>query len=90
MVFEELCISFSVPPSCVLRAHSSFPGGQWLPGAYMNSAGNCLSLNDKRGADDIVVIWRDEGYDSLPVHCMALKELNDEVWYVLLLTNDTL
>ena len=83
-VFEELHISFSVSPSCILCEHGSFPGGQWLPGAYINSAGISLSVNDKRGPDDVMIIWRDEGYDTLPVHRMTLKELNDEVWYVFL------
>ncbi|KAJ6794858.1 putative acyl-activating enzyme 17, peroxisomal [Iris pallida] len=82
MVFEEMCISFSVPPSCILREDSSFPGGQWLPGAYMNSAGNCLSLSDKRGPDSVVVVWRDEGSDSLPVNQMTLKELKEQVCLV--------
>ncbi|RRT47542.1 hypothetical protein BHE74_00039337 [Ensete ventricosum] len=75
-------VSFSVPPSCILGDHDSYPGGQWMPGAYLNSASLCLSLNDKRGLDDVVILWRDEGDDSLPVHTMILKELRTEVWLV--------
>ncbi|ONK69440.1 uncharacterized protein A4U43_C05F22910 [Asparagus officinalis] len=82
MVFEELRVTFSVSPSCILLEHNSFPGGQWLPGAYINAAANCLSFNDKRGPDDVMVIWRDEECDSLPVQRMTLKELNREVCLV--------
>ncbi|KAF8389847.1 hypothetical protein HHK36_024364 [Tetracentron sinense] len=84
-VLDEMNISFSVPPSCILREDSSeesrlsYPGGQWLPEACLNSAGNCLSLNGKRSLDDAMVIWRDEGDDDLPIHCMTLKELRAEV-----------
>ncbi|KAK1315876.1 putative acyl-activating enzyme 17, peroxisomal [Acorus calamus] len=87
-VLDEMGVSFSVPPSCILRvheldgSHESYPGGQWLPGAFLNSAQNCLSLNDKRGLHDVMVIWRDEGYDDLPVHRMTLKELRAEVCLV--------
>uniref|UniRef100_A0A1D1XQL0 4-coumarate--CoA ligase n=1 Tax=Anthurium amnicola TaxID=1678845 RepID=A0A1D1XQL0_9ARAE len=82
MVLEEMRISFSVRPTCILQEHSSYPGGQWLPGAVLNAAGNCLTLNDKRGLDDVVIIWRDEGYDDLPVNRMTLKELRGEVCIV--------
>ncbi|CAL9057221.1 probable acyl-activating enzyme 17, peroxisomal [Musa acuminata AAA Group] len=82
MIFEEMGISFSVPPSCILRDHDSYPGGQWMPGAHLNAASLCLSLNDKRGLDDVVILWRDEGDDSLPVHTMTLKELRTQVWLV--------
>ncbi|WOK95424.1 putative acyl-activating enzyme 17, peroxisomal [Canna indica] len=82
MIFEEMDISFSVLPSCILHDHHSYPGGQWLPGAYLNSASLCLSVNDKRGLDDVVILWRDEGCDALPVHTMTLKELRTEVWLV--------
>lgn len=84
MVFKEMSISFSVPPSCILHEQASYPGGQWLPGAYLNCAANCLSLSDKRGLDDTMIIWREEGDDSLPVQQMTLKELHDKVWYALM------
>jgi hypothetical protein len=80
-------ISFSVAPRCILcespfgESHSSYPGGQWLPGAFVNPARNCLSLNCKRSLDDMVVIWRDEGYDDLPLQRMTLREFCAEVWY---------
>nr|CAD1826672.1 unnamed protein product [Ananas comosus var. bracteatus] len=79
MIFEEMSIKFSAQPSCILRESDSYPGGQWLPGAYLNSAENCLILNGKRDADDVVVIWRDEGCDDMPVNRMTLKELRAEV-----------
>ncbi|KAF9625792.1 hypothetical protein IFM89_027124 [Coptis chinensis] len=87
-VLDEMNISFSVPPSCIFRersseeGHLSCPGGQWLPGAVLNSAGNCLSLNSKRSLDDIVIKWRDEGVADLPVNNVTLKELREEVWLV--------
>ncbi|KAK9116438.1 hypothetical protein Sjap_015385 [Stephania japonica] len=88
MVLDEMDISFSVPPSCVLREGSSpdgcltYPGGQWLPGAYLNSARNCLSVSSKRNKDDIMVIWRNEGDENLPLNHMTLTELRNEVWLV--------
>ncbi|XP_059644423.1 probable acyl-activating enzyme 17, peroxisomal [Cornus florida] len=87
-VLDELCISFSVPPQCILTEDPSadsplsHPGGQWLPGAYVNPAKNCLCLNGKRTLDDIMVIWRDEGDEELPINKMTLKELRTEVWLV--------
>ncbi|XP_062158336.1 probable acyl-activating enzyme 17, peroxisomal [Alnus glutinosa] len=87
-VLDEMGLSFSVPPQCILRestfeeSNSSYPGGQWLPGAFVNPAKNCLSLNCKRSLDDIVVIWRGEGNDDLPVHRMTLWEFRAEVWLV--------
>lgn len=81
MVFEEMDISFPVPPSCILRRNNLYPGGQWLPGAYLNSANLCLSLNGNRSLDDVAIIWRDEGYDALPVNTMTFKELRTKVWY---------
>ena len=80
-----MSISFSVPPQCILRdsgeSNSSEPGGQWLPGAFLNPAENCLSLNSKRSLEDIAVIWRDEGDDILPVNRMTVQEFRTEVWY---------
>ncbi|RZC74751.1 hypothetical protein C5167_050231 [Papaver somniferum] len=88
MVLDEMNISFSVPPICIFREHPmeegrlSYPGGQWLPGAFLNSAENCLALNGKRCLDDIAVIWRDEGHNNLPLHQMTLEELQEEVCLV--------
>ncbi|KAK9107209.1 hypothetical protein Syun_023220 [Stephania yunnanensis] len=88
MVLDEMDISFSVPPSCVLCESSSLdgclahPGGQWLPGAYLNSARNCLSVSSKRNKDDVMVIWRNEGDDDLPLNHMTLAQLRKEVWLV--------
>lgn len=76
-----MSVSFSVPPQCILREEPSDPGGQWLPGAYVNPVKNCLSLNSKRNLDDIMVVWRDEGNDEMPVKKLTLRELRMEVWY---------
>lgn len=84
-VIEELDLSFSAPPQFILTEDSSgkyHPNVQWLPGSVMNPAENCLSLNSKRGLDDDVIIWRDEGEENLPLKRMNLKELRHEVWYV--------
>ena len=63
------------------EGHLSNPGGEWLPGAYVNAANNCLSLNSKRSLDDIMILWRDEGKDDLPLNKMKLEEFRSEVWY---------
>lgn len=79
-VLEEIGISFSTSPQCILCENASYPGGQWLLGALLNPAKNCLSLNGKRNLDDIALIWRDEGEDDIPVKKMTLQELCKEVW----------
>ncbi|XP_013613817.1 PREDICTED: probable acyl-activating enzyme 17, peroxisomal isoform X2 [Brassica oleracea var. oleracea] len=82
-ILDELNILFSVPPKCVLDRDRSGdnPGGNWLPGAYLNPARNCLSSSSKRRSDDDVVIrWRNEGSDDLPVNAMTLLELRSQVW----------
>ncbi|KAJ6374070.1 hypothetical protein OIU78_029722 [Salix suchowensis] len=56
--------------------------GQWLPGAYVNPAKTCLTVNCKRTLDDVVIRWRDEGNDDMPVSSMTLEELRSEVWLV--------
>ncbi|OAY59313.1 probable acyl-activating enzyme 17, peroxisomal [Manihot esculenta] len=83
-VLDEMNISFSVPAQCILleNSYGESPGGQWLPGAYVNPAKNCLSLNCKRTLDDTVIRWRDEGSDELPLSSMTLDELRTEVWLV--------
>ncbi|KAL6177932.1 hypothetical protein ACLB2K_049453 [Fragaria x ananassa] len=87
-VLDDMNVLFSKPPQCILRenlsgdGHLSVPGVQWLPGACVNPARNCLSLNSKRSLNDTMVIWRDEGKDDLPLNKMTLKELCAEVWLV--------
>uniref|UniRef100_A0A0D2ZQV4 AMP-dependent synthetase/ligase domain-containing protein n=2 Tax=Brassica oleracea var. oleracea TaxID=109376 RepID=A0A0D2ZQV4_BRAOL len=56
------------------------PGGNWLPGAYLNPARNCLSNSAKKRSDDVVIRWRNEGSDDLPVNAMTLLELRSHVW----------
>lgn len=82
-IFDEMSVSFSVPPNRILVEESPLlhPGGQWLPGAYLNPAGNCLNLDTKRKSSDIAVIWRDEGDDDSPVNKMTFEKLRSEVWY---------
>ncbi|PON92709.1 2,3-dihydroxybenzoate-AMP ligase [Trema orientale] len=87
-ILDEMNVSFSKPPQCILLENFPgdgkllHPGGEWLPGAYVNPAKNCLSLNSKRSLDDTMIIWRDEGKDDLPVNKMTLEELRSEVWLV--------
>ncbi|KAJ6875198.1 hypothetical protein NC652_034816 [Populus alba x Populus x berolinensis] len=87
-ILEEISLSFSVPPQCILSENTSResslanPGGQWLPGAYVNPAKTCLTLNCKRTLDDVVIRWRDEGNDDMPVSSLTLEELRSEVWLV--------
>ncbi|KAH1254162.1 putative acyl-activating enzyme 17, peroxisomal [Glycine max] len=83
-VLDEMSISFSKPPECILRdspsgeSPLSHPSGQWLPGASINPAQNCLNVNGKRSLNDTVIIWRDEQLDDLPLQRMTLEELRDE------------
>ncbi|KAK3406436.1 hypothetical protein EUGRSUZ_K02641 [Eucalyptus grandis] len=84
-VLKELSVNFSEPPKCILHENpsdKSHPGGQWFPGAHLNAAANCLSVNDKRALNDTAIIWRDEGRDDLPVNRMSVKELREDVWLV--------
>ncbi|KAL0890514.1 hypothetical protein Bca101_014497 [Brassica carinata] len=79
-ILDELNILFSVHPKCVLEKDTSGdnPGGNWLPGAYLNPARNCLSDSSKRRSDDVVIRWRNEGSDDLPVKTMTLLELRSQ------------
>ncbi|XP_011008796.1 PREDICTED: probable acyl-activating enzyme 17, peroxisomal [Populus euphratica] len=87
-ILDEMSISFSVPPQSILSENTdresslANPGGQWLPGAYVNPAKTCLTLNCKRNLDDVVIRWRDEGNDDMPVSSLTLEELRSEVWLV--------
>ncbi|CAL5374390.1 unnamed protein product [Camellia sinensis] len=74
--FQKFSVSNPEPPQCILRENQSHPGGQWLPGAHLNPAKNCLSLNGKRTLDDIMVIWRDEG----EIKCLLNMHLKHWVW----------
>uniref|UniRef100_A0A0E0M0Q0 4-coumarate--CoA ligase n=1 Tax=Oryza punctata TaxID=4537 RepID=A0A0E0M0Q0_ORYPU len=82
MVFEEMGITFSVEPSCILRENDAYPGGEWLPGAVLNAAANCLIAKPGRNSDDVAIVWRDEGKDSEPLNFVALEELRKKVCLV--------
>lgn len=79
-ILEDMNISFSVPPECILREDPTHPGGHWLPEAHTNPATNCLCLNGKRNPDDIALIWQDGGADKVPVKKMTFRELRSAVW----------
>lgn len=82
MVFEEMGINFSVEPSCILRENDAYPGGEWLPGAVLNAAANCLTAKPGRSSDDVAIVWRDEGKDSEPLNFVTLEELRKNVCLV--------
>ncbi|CAH9142654.1 unnamed protein product [Cuscuta epithymum] len=81
-VLEEMNVSFTVPPQCILSVDPSHPGGKWLPGAHLNPAKQCLCLNGKRTPHDVTIIWCNEGDDEAPLKKMTLEELRSEVWKV--------
>ena len=80
MVFEEMAITFSVEPSCILRDSDAYPGGEWLPGAVLNAAANCLTAKPGRTSSDVAIVWRDEGKDSEPLNFVTVEELRKKVW----------
>ncbi|ONM54731.1 putative acyl-activating enzyme 17 peroxisomal [Zea mays] len=75
MVFEDMGIQFSVEPSCIWRENTAYPGGEWLPGAELNAAVNCLTAKPGRSSDGPAIVWRDEGKDSDPLNFMSLEDL---------------
>nr|CAB3456964.1 unnamed protein product [Digitaria exilis] len=79
MVFEDMGVEFSVMPSCIWRESDVYPGGEWLPGAELNAAANCLSAKPGRSSEDVAIVWRDEGKDSEPPNFMTLEELRKKV-----------
>ncbi|KAF3329702.1 putative acyl-activating enzyme 17 [Carex littledalei] len=82
MIFEEMEIKFSAKASCILCESASYPGGQWLCGAVLNSASNCLNVKNGGSLDDVAIVWRDEGCDDMPLNIMTLKKLKAEVCHV--------
>ncbi|CAD6344019.1 unnamed protein product [Miscanthus lutarioriparius] len=88
MVFEEMDVEFSVEPSCIWRENAAYPGGEWLPGAELNAAANCLTAKPGRSSDSPAIVWRDEGKDSEPLNFMSLEELRKKVWWDYILRDD--
>nr|CAB3453281.1 unnamed protein product [Digitaria exilis] len=82
MVFGDMGVEFSVVPSCIWRESDVYPGGEWLPGAELNAAANCLSPRPGRSSEDVAIVWRDEGKDSEPLNFMTLEELRKKVCLV--------
>lgn len=82
MIFDEMEIKFSAKASCILCENATYPGGQWLCGAVLNSASNCLNVKNGGSLDDAAIVWRDEGCDDMPLNIMTLKELKAQVWYL--------
>ncbi|CAN6174185.1 unnamed protein product [Urochloa humidicola] len=82
MVFEDMGVEFSVEPSCIWRDSDVYPGGEWLPGAELNAAANCLTAKPGRSSEDVAIVWRDEAKDSEPLNFMTLEELRKKVCLV--------
>lgn len=86
-VLEELDISFHREPRCILdmnylEDNVQNPGGEWLPGALLNSADCCLKSHQGRKDGDIALLWRDEGMDDSPLNTMTYGKLRAEVCQV--------
>ncbi|CAN6217514.1 unnamed protein product [Urochloa humidicola] len=82
MVFEDMGVEFSVEPSCIWRESNAYPGGEWLPGAELNAAANCLTAKPGRSLEDVAIVWRNEGKDSEPLNFMTVEELRKKVCLV--------
>ena len=80
MVFEDMGVEFNVEPFCIWRESRAYPSGEWLPGAELNAAANCLRAKPGRSSEDVAIVWRDEGKDSEPLNFMTLEELRKKVW----------
>lgn len=83
---KELSVSFREAPRCILdRTDKSKHGGSWLPGSVLNIAECCLSPTTypRKNDDSVAIVWRDESHDDAAVNSMTLKELREQVMYVL-------
>jgi acyl-coenzyme A synthetase/AMP-(fatty) acid ligase len=86
LVLKELSISFLQPPNCILdTSDPSKHGGTWLPGSVLNIADCCLqpSSHPNKQDDSIAIVWRDEGSDDSEVNRITLKQLRQQVMYVI-------
>ncbi|KAJ1701100.1 hypothetical protein LUZ63_000879 [Rhynchospora breviuscula] len=85
IVMKELSVKFQHPPKCILdRSDKSKEGGSWFPGAVLNIAECCIYPVPFQNKTDnsVAIIWRDEGFDDLPVNYVSVKELREQVMMV--------
>ncbi|KAJ3705486.1 hypothetical protein LUZ61_009191 [Rhynchospora tenuis] len=85
IVMKELSVKFQHPPKCILdRSDKSKEGGSWFPGAVLNIAECCIYPVPYQNKTDnsVAIIWRDEGFDDLPVNYVTVKELREQVMMV--------
>jgi Acetyl-coenzyme A synthetase N-terminus len=82
IMMKELSVKFQHPPKCILdRSDKSKQGGSWFPGAVLNIAECCLYPVPFQNKTDnsVAIIWRDEGFDDLPINYVSVKELREQV-----------
>lgn len=85
IVLEELSLKFHKRPSCILKIDQTkflgepCPGGRWLPGAVLNAAECCLLLDSKERAQEVAIMWRNEGQDDSPISRLTIAELRERV-----------
>lgn len=75
-----------MPPKCILDlSDKNKHGGTWLPGAVLNIADCCLKSSSyhKKHDDSLAIVWRQEGLDDKNVEKVTLKELREQVMYVM-------
>lgn len=83
---EDLSVKFHDRPSCMLKTDETkflgepCPGGRWMPGAVLNAAESCLLLDSKERAQEVAIMWRNEGLDDSPISRLTLAELRERVW----------
>ncbi|XP_078180968.1 acyl-activating enzyme 18 isoform X1 [Carex rostrata] len=85
IVTKELSVKFQHPPKCILdRSLKSKEGGLWFPGGVLNIAECCIYPVPFQNKTDssVAIIWRDEGFDDLPVNYVSVKELREQVMTV--------
>ncbi|KAF3328772.1 Acetyl-coenzyme A synthetase [Carex littledalei] len=56
-------------------------GGLWFPGVVLNIAECCIYPVpfENKSDNSVAIIWRDEGFDDLPVNFLSVKERCEEV-----------
>lgn len=82
IVIKELSVKFLHPPKCILnQSDKSKQGGSWFLGAVLNIAECCIYPVPSQNKTDnsVAIIWRDEGFDDLPVNYVSVKELREQV-----------
>ncbi|KAG0500630.1 hypothetical protein HPP92_000702 [Vanilla planifolia] len=85
IVMKELSVIFRDKPKAILDTSDKLKeGGALFPGAVLNITECCLlpSNSPKKTDESLVMLWRNEGFDDLPVNSLSLKELREQVMMV--------